>query len=106
MSTSQLFHSSLRSPGETRVLREAWINGIRQGVQDGLFALGEKAGGKLVPRYFKELPLEVTLDNDEVIIQPNLIRESIYVRRHFTGLSNGQQGGLNFSAVPIQPAIH
>lgn len=77
VSTSQLFHSSLRSPGETRVLREAWINGIRQGVQDGLFALGEKAGGKLVPRYFKELPLEVTLDNDEVIIQPNLIRESI-----------------------------
>ncbi len=77
VSTSQLFHSSLRTPGETRVLREAWETGIRHGVQDGLFALGEKAGGKLVPRYFKNAPLGVTLSNDEVIIQPNLIRENI-----------------------------
>ena len=77
VSTSQLFHSSLRTPGETRVLREAWVNGIHQGVQDGLFALGEKVGGKLVSCHFKEFPLEVTLDNDEVIIQPNLIQESI-----------------------------
>ena len=77
VSTSQLFHSSLRTPGETRVLREAWETGIRQGVQDGLFALGEKVGGKLVPCYFKNAPLEVTLSNDEVIIQPNLIRENI-----------------------------
>ena len=75
--TSQLFHSSLRTPGETRILREAWETGIRQGVQDGLFALGEKAGGKLVPRYFKNAPLGVTLSNDEVIIQSNLTRENI-----------------------------
>ena len=75
--TAQLFHSSLRTPGETRVLREAWVEGIRQGVQDGHFALGEKVDGRLVPRHFKELPLEITLDNDEVIIQPHLIRESI-----------------------------
>ena len=77
VSTSQLFHSSLRTPGETRVVREAWLTGIRKGTQDGLFALGEKIEDKLVPRYFKNVPLEVTLDNDEVIIQPNLIRESI-----------------------------
>lgn len=77
VSTSQLFHSSLRTPGETRILREAWETGIRQGIQDGLFALGEKAGGKLVPRHFKNAPLGVTLSNDEVIIQPNLIRENI-----------------------------
>ena len=77
VSTAQLFHSSLRTPGETRVLREAWETGIRQGVQDGIFALGEKVGGKLVPCYFKNAPLGVTLSNDEVIIQPNLIRESI-----------------------------
>ena len=75
--TSQLFHSSLRTPGETRVLREAWETGIRQGIQDGLFALGEKAGGKLVPHYFKESPLGATLDNNEVIIHPDLIRENI-----------------------------
>ena len=77
VSTSQLFHSSLRTPGEIRVLREAWLNGIRQGIQDGLFALGERVKDKLVPCYFKNPPPEVTLDDDEVIVQPNLIRESI-----------------------------
>ena len=89
VSTSQLFHSSLRTPGETRVLREAWEMGIRQGVQDGIFALGEKADGKLIPRYFEDPPLEVTLDNDEVIIQPNLIQENItpedILRDYLTG---------------------
>lgn len=79
VSTSQLFHSSLRTPGETRILREAWVNGICQGVQDGLFALGEKAGGTLVPHYFKESPLAATLDNDEVIIPSELIRENMRV---------------------------
>lgn len=79
VSTAQLFHSSLRTPGETRVLREAWINGIRQGVQDetALFALGEKGSGKLIPHYFKTAPQEIRLDSDEVIIHPKFIRESI-----------------------------
>ena len=79
VSTAQLFHSSLRTPGETRVLREAWINGIHQGIQDetALFALGEKGSGKLIPHYFKTPPQEIRLDSDEVIIHPKLIRESI-----------------------------
>ena len=77
MPTSQLFHSSLRTPGETLVIREAWINGVSRGVQDGLFAVGEKAGDELIPSHFKNAPPEITLDNDEVIIQPKLIRESI-----------------------------
>ena len=77
VSTSQLFHSSLRTPGEPRILRDAWVKGIHQGVQDGIFGLGDKAEGKLIPRYFTNNSPEVTLDNGEVIIQPNLIRESI-----------------------------
>lgn len=77
VSTSQLFHSSLRTPGEIRILQEAWQTGICQGIQDGLFALGEKAGGRLVPHYFKEASLAATLDNGEVIIHPKLVRESI-----------------------------
>ncbi len=76
-STSQLLHSSLRTPGETIVLRGAWENGIRQGVEEGLFGLGEKENGMLVPHYFKNMPLEIALDNNEVIIHPNLIREKI-----------------------------
>ena len=77
VSTAQLLHSSLRTPGEQRVLRDAWIVGIGKGVQDGLFALGEKVGGKLVPYYFKNTPSGIALCNEEAIIQPNLIRESI-----------------------------
>ncbi len=77
LSTSQLLHSSLRTPGEIIVLRDAWENSIRQGVVDGLFGIGEKENGKLIPHYFKNMPLEIVLDNNEVIIQPNLIRENI-----------------------------
>lgn len=79
VSTSQLLHSSLRTPGETLVIREAWINGIRQGVQEETapFALGEKGSGRLIPHYFQTTPQEIRLDNDEVIIQPKLIRESL-----------------------------
>ena len=77
LSTSQLLHSSLRTPGETIVLRDAWEKSICQGVEDGLFGLGEKENGMLMPHYFKGMPLEIALDNNEVIIQPNLIRENI-----------------------------
>ena len=77
VSTEKLLNSSLRARGEKRVLREAWISGIRRGVADGVFALGENVGGTLVPHYFKDPPLAVTLDTGEVIVQPTLIRESI-----------------------------
>ncbi len=75
--SSQLYLSSLRTPGENLILRDAWITGISRGVEEGLFGLGEKVDGKLIPIYFKINNIEVTLDNDEVIIQPNLIRENI-----------------------------
>lgn len=74
---SQLFQSSLRTPGETRVLSEAWVNGIRQGVQTGLFGLGETAAGTLIPHHFKEVPQEIHLDTDAVLIHPNLIQETV-----------------------------
>ncbi len=79
LSTPQLLHSSLRTPGETIVLRDAWEKSIRQGVADGRFGLGEKANGMLIPHHFKS-PLsesEIVLDNNEVIIHPNLIQENI-----------------------------
>ncbi len=77
LSTSQLLHSSLRTPGETIVLRDTWEKSICQGVEDGLFGLGEKENGMLMPHYFKSMPLEIALDNNEVIIHSNLIRENI-----------------------------
>ena len=77
LSTAQLHNSSLRTPGENRVLREAWVNGIRQGVQNGVFALGKRTGDTLLPLAFKNAPLAVTLESDEVLIHPRLIRENI-----------------------------
>ena len=75
--TSQLFFSNLRTPGEPRVSRSAWVTGIRRGVESGLFGLGETENGFLIPHYFKNKPLEIALDKNEVIISSNLIRENI-----------------------------
>ena len=77
VSTSQLYYSSLRTPGEPRVSRRAWISGIHRGVENGLFGLGEKENGMLILHYFKNTPLGIALDNNEVIIHPDLIRENI-----------------------------
>ena len=72
VSTAQLHSSSLRTLGEQRVLREAWITGIRQGVAQGQFGIGERLGGEFLPRAFRQEAAEVTLDDNEVIIQPSL----------------------------------
>ena len=77
LETARLFHSSLRTPGEPRVLREAWIKGIRQGVQQGLFGIGEKMGDELIQRAFKQDPGTVTLGDNEVIIHPSLCKQIV-----------------------------
>ena len=77
VSTVQLPNTSLRTPGEKRVQRQTWIEGIRRGVETGIFGIGEKVTDKLVPHAFNTASPEVTLTNPEVIIQPSLIREGI-----------------------------
>ncbi|MCY3548948.1 MAG: DUF499 domain-containing protein [Candidatus Poribacteria bacterium] len=77
VSTVQLLNTSLRTPGEKRVQRHTWIEGIRRGIETGIFGIGERAADKLVPRAFNTALPEVTLTDAEVIIQPNLARESI-----------------------------
>ena len=77
LETARLLHSSLRTPGEPRVLREAWIRGIRQGVQQGLFGIGEKMGSELIQRAFKQDPRTVTLSDNEVIIHPSRWKEIV-----------------------------
>ena len=77
VSTAQLYSSSLRTPGETRVLREAWITGIRQGVAQGQFGIGERMGGECIPRAFMQEAVEVTLGDNEVIIQPSLCTQQM-----------------------------
>ena len=77
VSTLQLLNTSLRTPGEKRVQRQTWIEGIRRGIETGIFGIGEKAVDRLVPRAFNTALPEVTLTDPEVIIQPSLIRENI-----------------------------
>ena len=77
VSTEQLYSSSLRTPGETRVLREAWVTGIREGVVQGEFGIGEKRGGELIPRAFEQDPGTVTLGDNEVIIRPSHWKEIV-----------------------------
>lgn len=76
ISTAQLFHSSLQTPGEQRIRREAWVSGIRKGVEEGLFGLGlrEENRHELTPLYFmQELPAtEIRLEGDEMLLQAAL----------------------------------
>jgi len=66
--TEQLAQAGLRTPGETRVVsREAWEQGIAEGVRQGLFGLGALEDEQPVCRYFKEEPF-VGLAGSEVII--------------------------------------
>ena len=77
VSTAQLYSSSLRTPGETRVLREAWVTGIREGVVKGEFGIGEKMGDEPIQRAFKQDPRTVTLSDNEVIIHPSCCKEIV-----------------------------
>ena len=77
VSTLQLLNTSLRTPGEKRVQRHTWIEGIRRGIETGIFGIGERVTDTLMPLAFNTALPEVTLTDTEVIIQPSLIRESI-----------------------------
>ena len=73
VSTEQLYQSSAKTPGEARVVgRDAWESGIREGVEQGLFGLGELEDGKPVYRYFEEYPLSVAFAGNEVIIREDI----------------------------------
>ena len=77
VSTVQLLNTCLRTPGEKRVQRHTWIEGIRKGIETEIFGIGERVTDKLVPRAFNTVLSEIILAGAEVIIQPSLIRENI-----------------------------
>ncbi len=67
-STQQIYQSALRTPGETRLTgRSVLEEGIVEGVQSGLFGLGELQNDKPVYRYFRELPA-VAFSGNEILI--------------------------------------
>ncbi len=66
--TEQLYQSSLKTPGETRLLnKEVLEQGIAEGVRMGLFGVGELEANKLICRYFKEQP-NIAFSGNEVLI--------------------------------------
>jgi len=70
--TEQLYQAGAKTPGETRVLtREVWEKGIEEGVQQGLFGLGELKDGQPVCHFFKLKP-SVALAGGEIIIRAGL----------------------------------
>jgi hypothetical protein len=73
--TEQLYHASLKTPGETRIVsRSAIEQGITEGVRTGLFGLGELEDNKPICRYFKEHPT-VALTGNEALISEALCVE-------------------------------
>lgn len=91
VSTEQLYQSSAKTPGEARLVsRSAWEASIREGVEQGIFGLGELEDGEPICRYFKEPPLSIALSGDEVII-----REEICV---------AQQTSVVVEPPPVEPS--
>lgn len=73
--TEQLYQSALKTPGEARpVSRSVLEQGIAEGVQMGLFGLGDLKDGQPVCRNFRE-PTSVALTGNEVIISEDLCRQ-------------------------------
>ena len=72
VSTKQLYQSSAKTPGEARVIGQGWQSGIRDGVEQGLFGLGELEDEKPICRYFKERPPSVAFSGSEVIIREDI----------------------------------
>lgn len=75
VSTEQLYLSSLKTPGETRIVNKSAIEkGIAEGVRAGLFGLGEIKDNMPICLYFKEQP-SIALSGNEVLINEALCRE-------------------------------
>ena len=74
LSTEQLYQSSLRTPGETRPADKMVLEkGIINGVQRGIFGLGEIEGDRPVCRYFKE-DASVAFTDNEILISEEICR--------------------------------
>ena len=71
--TAQLVESWTRTPGALRVVsEEAWRRCIATGVQQGLFGLGLLEDGEVRCVAYKEMPSQVMLAGNEVILRADI----------------------------------
>lgn len=67
--TEKLYKSAFTTPGEPRVLnKKIWEEAISEGVEKGLFGLGELKENEPICRYFKEKPT-LSFSSNEVVIK-------------------------------------
>ena len=94
VSTEQLFQSSAKTPGSLRIIsKSVWETGIREGVEKGMFGLGELQNDKPVCLYFKERPGSIAFAGNEVII-----RDAVCI-----ALKEPKPDELPQQPVPVQP---
>jgi len=75
ISTLQIYQSSMRSPGEARFANRSVLeHGISEGVNKGIFGIGELEGDKPVCRYFKEDAL-ISFSDSEILISDHICHE-------------------------------
>jgi len=68
----KLYEAFLKTPGEIRlVLKESFIESIKEGVKIGLFGFGHLNGDKIECKYIKEVPV-VNMEEGEIIIKSEL----------------------------------
>ncbi len=77
VSTRQIYQSSLNTPGEIRLVdKSVLINCIKDGVQQGMFGLGEIINAEIVVHYFKQFS-DVALSENEILINEEICKEKI-----------------------------
>ena len=75
VSTWQILHSAYCSPGEMRFSNKSVLEqAIKEGVEKGIFGLGDLKDGEPVCRYFKQIP-SVGFSESEIIIKEELCKE-------------------------------
>ncbi len=77
VSTRQIYLSSLNTPGEIRLVdKTVLINCIKDGVQKGMFGLGEIKDDEIVLHYFKQFA-DVALSENEILINEEICKEKL-----------------------------
>lgn len=73
--TEQLYQTASKTPGEPRIIsKDVLEQSLQEGINKGLFGLGELVDGKPICRYYKDTPLAIAFSGDEVIIKEDICK--------------------------------